>query len=270
MCVPDCAYTENMCICSIHISLYDISITQNILYQIKRDVAIWKRLGFPQRNQRTWWQHHIRAGVISWEVFHVWKREIGRKLKWNRDLQFLSWSRNVLFLHLKLCKRNAIFNREIVLLTLCFCDLFLAASIWNIWNIWYWIVKSAILWHENMNGVPIFSPPGRTYPFPDVIRKLPVFQTGQHHIPISHCLHPNYVTDNENPRLRVCFVAISHGVHSLHFLNISNTRFSSETWMNETVLWYSPSLRIANSGQTRKMDIHFFSILDYRADIFLF
>ena len=41
---------------SIQISLYDISLTQNILYQIKRDVAVLKRLGCPQRNQRTWWQ----------------------------------------------------------------------------------------------------------------------------------------------------------------------------------------------------------------------
>ena len=56
LCVPDCAYTENMYINSIHISLYDISLTQNILDQIKRNVAVWKRLGCPQRNQRTWWQ----------------------------------------------------------------------------------------------------------------------------------------------------------------------------------------------------------------------
>ena len=56
LCVPFCACTENIFINSIHISLYDISLTQNILYQIKRDVAVWKRLGCPQRNQRTWWQ----------------------------------------------------------------------------------------------------------------------------------------------------------------------------------------------------------------------
>ena len=56
LCVPDCAYTENIFMNSIHISLYDISLTQNILYQIKRDVAVWKRLGCPQRNLRTWWQ----------------------------------------------------------------------------------------------------------------------------------------------------------------------------------------------------------------------
>ena len=43
--VPDCAYTENMFINSIDISLYDISLTQNILYQI--GVALWKRLGYP-------------------------------------------------------------------------------------------------------------------------------------------------------------------------------------------------------------------------------
>ena len=32
LCVPDCAYTETMFINSMHISLYDISLTQNILY----------------------------------------------------------------------------------------------------------------------------------------------------------------------------------------------------------------------------------------------
>ena len=42
LCVPDFAYTENMFKNSIHISLYDLSLTQNILYQIKRDVAVWK------------------------------------------------------------------------------------------------------------------------------------------------------------------------------------------------------------------------------------
>ena len=56
LCVPDWAYTEHMFINSIHISLYDVSLTQNMLYQIKRDVAVWKKLGCPQRNQRTWWQ----------------------------------------------------------------------------------------------------------------------------------------------------------------------------------------------------------------------
>ena len=35
MCVPDCAYTDNMFINVIHISLYDISPRQNISYQIK-------------------------------------------------------------------------------------------------------------------------------------------------------------------------------------------------------------------------------------------
>ena len=56
LCVPDCAYMETMFMNSIHISLYDISLKQNILNQIKRDVAVWKRLGCPQRNQQTWWQ----------------------------------------------------------------------------------------------------------------------------------------------------------------------------------------------------------------------
>ena len=56
LCVPDCTYTESMFINVIHISLYDISLMQNIVYQIKRDVAVWKGLGCPQRKQRTWWQ----------------------------------------------------------------------------------------------------------------------------------------------------------------------------------------------------------------------
>ena len=56
LCVPDCAYTESMFINFTHISLYDISLTRNILYQIKKDVTVWKRLGCPQRKQRTWWQ----------------------------------------------------------------------------------------------------------------------------------------------------------------------------------------------------------------------
>ena len=56
LCVPDCAYTESMFINFIHISLYDISGMRNILYQIKRDVVVWKRLGCPQPKQRTWCQ----------------------------------------------------------------------------------------------------------------------------------------------------------------------------------------------------------------------
>ena len=56
LCVPDCTYTESMFINFIHISLYDISLMWKSLYQTKRDVAVWKRLGCPQRKQRTWWQ----------------------------------------------------------------------------------------------------------------------------------------------------------------------------------------------------------------------
>ena len=33
-----------------------IYLSRNILLQIKSDVAVWKRLGCPQRKQRTWWQ----------------------------------------------------------------------------------------------------------------------------------------------------------------------------------------------------------------------
>ena len=56
LCVPDCAYMESMFINFICMSLYDISLMWNILYQIKRDVAVWKRLGCPQRKRLTWWQ----------------------------------------------------------------------------------------------------------------------------------------------------------------------------------------------------------------------
>ena len=37
-------------------SLCNIFVMQAILYQFKRDVAAWKRVGCPQRMQRTWWQ----------------------------------------------------------------------------------------------------------------------------------------------------------------------------------------------------------------------
>ena len=62
LCAPDCACTESKFIHFIHISLYDISVMQNILYQIKRDVTVWKRLGCLQRKQRTWWQ--IKGNII--------------------------------------------------------------------------------------------------------------------------------------------------------------------------------------------------------------
>ena len=53
LCVPDCTYTESMFINFISRSLYSISPMQTILYELKRDMAVWKRLGCPQR---TWWQ----------------------------------------------------------------------------------------------------------------------------------------------------------------------------------------------------------------------
>ena len=57
LCIPDCAYMENMFINSIHISLYDISLTQNI-----------------QRYQRTWWQivatpYYGISVIVSFSVF---------------------------------------------------------------------------------------------------------------------------------------------------------------------------------------------------------
>ena len=71
LCVPDCAYTESMYINFIHISLYDISLVQNILYQIKRDVAVWKRLRCPQRKQRTWWKIVATPYIISRNVIYM-------------------------------------------------------------------------------------------------------------------------------------------------------------------------------------------------------
>ena len=73
LCVPECAYTESMILNFIHVSLYDISLMQNISYQIKRDMTVWKRLGSPQRKQRTWWKNSgntiygfgIIVGLIS-------------------------------------------------------------------------------------------------------------------------------------------------------------------------------------------------------------
>ena len=56
LCIPECPYTESMFINFIHISLYNTSLMRNILFQIKRDVAVWKRLGCPQCKQQTWWQ----------------------------------------------------------------------------------------------------------------------------------------------------------------------------------------------------------------------
>ena len=72
-----------MFINSSHISLYDISLTQNILYKIKRDLAVWKGLGCPQPNQRTWWQivatpYTMYTGLaelcllMAWRKFNKW------------------------------------------------------------------------------------------------------------------------------------------------------------------------------------------------------
>ena len=66
LCVPDCAHTESMFINFIHISLYDMSLMQNILYQIKRDVDVWKRLGCPQCKQWTGWQIVEARGWRNW------------------------------------------------------------------------------------------------------------------------------------------------------------------------------------------------------------
>ena len=72
-----------MFINSIHIHLYDISLTQSILYQIKRDVAVWKRLGCPQCNQRTWWQIAATPYTgLAWLYHNRWFQ------KWNRNERY--------------------------------------------------------------------------------------------------------------------------------------------------------------------------------------
>ena len=69
LCVPDCAYTESMFINFIHTSLYDIPLMQNILYQIKRDMAVWNRLGCPQRNGgNTIYGVSVIASHALWEM----------------------------------------------------------------------------------------------------------------------------------------------------------------------------------------------------------
>ena len=54
--VPYCTYMESMLIKFTQMCLYNRFAMQAILNQFKRHVAAWKRLGCPQRMQRTWWQ----------------------------------------------------------------------------------------------------------------------------------------------------------------------------------------------------------------------
>ena len=56
LCVTDCTCIENMAINFIQMGLYNTSPGQAILYQFKRYEDARKRLGCPQRMQRTWWQ----------------------------------------------------------------------------------------------------------------------------------------------------------------------------------------------------------------------
>ena len=62
--VPDCAYTKNIFINSIHVILYDISPTHNILYQIKKTWLYERELDVPsvisERGGKQL-QHHIRG-----------------------------------------------------------------------------------------------------------------------------------------------------------------------------------------------------------------
>ena len=55
--VPHCTCREIIMFMNfIHITLNDVCLMQNILYETKRDMAVSKRLGCPQRKQRTWLQ----------------------------------------------------------------------------------------------------------------------------------------------------------------------------------------------------------------------
>ena len=72
LCVPDCAYKESMLINFTQMSLCKIFVIQAILYQIKRDVAVWKRLGCPQCMQRTLWQK-VAMPYTGFRLFNtVW------------------------------------------------------------------------------------------------------------------------------------------------------------------------------------------------------
>ena len=75
LCVPDCTYMESMFINFIYTSLYNISVMQIILYSLKRDAAVWKRLECPQRTQRTWWkwwQHYTPGLEYLSNAIDVW------------------------------------------------------------------------------------------------------------------------------------------------------------------------------------------------------
>ena len=87
LCVPDCAYTENMFINSIHISLRDISLTQNMSYQIKLEqlerlrpedtpAASWLPMAkescwIPQVKIRSNDLEDIGQGQRSWHATHL-------------------------------------------------------------------------------------------------------------------------------------------------------------------------------------------------------
>ena len=55
--MPVCStYIESMLINFTQMSLCNIFAIQAILYLFKRDVAEWKRLGYPERMLQTWCQ----------------------------------------------------------------------------------------------------------------------------------------------------------------------------------------------------------------------
>ena len=74
----------------------NISSMKAILYQFKREVAAWKRLWFPQRMQRIWWQimamPYMGFRVLKCDIIYVLGLSVPRKVaNWQTRGKQGSW-----------------------------------------------------------------------------------------------------------------------------------------------------------------------------------
>ena len=154
-----------MFINSIHISLYDISLTQNILYQIERGVAVWKILGCPQRNQRTWWQivatpsGQFRNWNWNWNWWN-WKWNWNWKpwnwnwnWNWKPELIFLQWLPQHLLVNQPF--PNFSLNRGGHDLS---CDWLLMQQVCS------WVISPPVVWSQKTHGEGTSFPLSRQRP----------------------------------------------------------------------------------------------------------
>ena len=84
ICVPDCTYIKGILINFTQMSLCNTFAMQAILYQFKRDVVAWKRLGCPQCMLRTWWQI-VAMFYTGFRLLHLRKlllRLLNHALNW--------------------------------------------------------------------------------------------------------------------------------------------------------------------------------------------